>query len=300
MSNAVIEILTQLLTALNAIEICFIYYHIFSPRYFGKAATWFLYSALMWGGTFFFKQILVLPFPVYLVLMMAATIAEGMFLYEVSVKKMLIGQMLIYIIGGISEALAYFLTYLISRISYVGLYEAKGNLIIGKALIDIVFMIVAILFLLLLRINSFWKSGKIQSVLFFAVPFYQIILLIMFFSVCRNLTVQIIILCYIITVFSLFIDFMVFLAIENLNARISKEEELIFLEELRKKELYCLELYMKRAEEMRSIRHDLGNQLQTFSAMLEENADRNKIDQIVKELRRRLVNGMQPGEEGDK
>lgn len=300
MSNEVIEILTQLLTALNAMEICFIYYHIFSPRYFGKVATWLLYSALMWGGTFFFKQILVLSFPVYLVLMMITTIAEGMFLYEVSVKKMLSGQVLIYIIGCIAEALAYILTYLISRISYVGLYEAKINLIIGKALIDIVFMIVAILFLLLLRINSFWKSGKIQSVLFFAVPFYQIILLIMFFSVCRNLTVQIIILYYIITVFSLFIDFMVFLAIENLNARISKEEELISLEELRKKELFCLELYMKRAEEIRSIRHDLGNQLQTFSAMLEDNADRNKIKQIVKELRLRIVTGVQIREEKDK
>ena len=86
-----------------------------------------LYSALMWGGTYFFKQILVLPFPVYLVLMMAATIAEGMFLYEVSVKDAHWPDAYLYN-RGISEALAYFLTYLISRISYVGLYEAKKEI----------------------------------------------------------------------------------------------------------------------------------------------------------------------------
>ena len=45
MSNAVIEILTQLLTALNAIEICFIYYHIFRLGILGKLLHGFVFSA---------------------------------------------------------------------------------------------------------------------------------------------------------------------------------------------------------------------------------------------------------------
>ena len=47
------------------------------------------------------------------------------------------------------------------------------------------------------------------------------------------------------------------------------------LEKKRKQELQYLEQNMRKLEEMRLVRHDLGNQLQTLSAMMRWRQKRN-------------------------
>lgn len=69
------------------------------------------------------------------------------------------------------------------------------------------------------------------------------------------MTVPIIVVGYLMAIFSIVIDFTVIIVIENMNERIDREEEFNGLEIMRKRELVYLEQNMQQTEALRLVRH---------------------------------------------
>lgn len=188
-----------------------------------------------------------------------------------------------------AEAIAVSLTKIILKKTYaetyVMAYASSEFTIITRLLVNITMMVLIVFLLigqaLFTRLFHGWKN----YILFLSIPVYQTLLVAGLFSVCSAyLTVPITVAGHMIAVFSILIDFAVIIVIENMNERIDREEELSGLETRRKQELAYLEWNVQQTEAVRLVRHDLGNQLQTLSAMMEDNGDRNRVRVMLRKL----------------
>ena len=94
---------------------------------------------------------------------------------------------------------------------------------------------------------------------------------------------------YFYAVFGIVLDCIILAVVDNTEIRQNKETELAELENLRKRELQYIEYDRHRREEIYSIRHELGNQLQMLELLLETETDRGKINLVVKQIRNKLI-----------
>lgn len=181
--------------------------------------------------------------------------------------------------------------------TYMVVYFSSEFTMITRLLGNIIYMVLIVFLLIGKELLGHNNHGWKNYILFLSIPVYQTLLVAGLFSVCSAyLTVPITVAGHMIAVFSILIDFAVIIVIENMNERIDREEELSGLETMRKQELAYLEWDVQQTEAVRLVRHDLGNQLQTLSAMMEDNGDRNRVRVMLEEIMQR-VNRVNPGAE---
>lgn len=304
MSETIIDILMQIINFVNTFKTCFVYYIGLRPRKFSRLTAWGISSLALFVSSFILRFKIGFSLPVYtgLIFLVNGIIVSGM--YKCNVKAFIQWICIQYLLISLpAEAITVMLTTLLQKRTdtyleaTLKLYVNSEISVISRQLANIVVMVL-IVFLLIgkgligRRLHN-WKN----YLLLLAIPVYQIILCIVYFLFCGTvLTVPIIVVGYLMAIFSILIDFAVIIVIENMNERIDREEELSGLETVRKQELVYLEQSMQQTEALRLVRHDLGNQLQTLSAMLEEKTERNIIMGMFKEVKDRIATISREGE----
>ena len=185
------------------------------------------------------------------------------------------------------EAVAYICTRIVTGAVYTELYELSENRIIGMLLANAVFMIGAALALIIRRYMEHIMSGG-DCILILSVPLYQILFLAAYMTVCIKLTSYVVLVGHLLVIFNILISLFVMILTDNRYERQKRQEEKNSLEELRKKELVYFETAVREMEKMATVRHELGNQIQIISAMLENGVKRERIQEMIYEIKERL------------
>ncbi len=280
--------LKQLIVFLGCIQVCFIYYFPIKNRWFGKFRTWMLTSFIIYFGLLVFKRVFGIRLLPYMLCMCLLNIVVVYMFYDVSFRGSLFWASMQYVIAAPVEVTAIGLSVLVQKVSVMDIYEYSDVLLGSKLIMNIVFMIYTILFMIIWRLHKRRGIRKNDFVLYMMIPLYQVLLLSGYLPGCDiSKTLNALIGC-LIAIFSILIDFSVILVIDHLNERVQKEEELYMLEKKRKQELQYLEQNMRKLEEMRLVRHDLGNQLQTLSAMMEAEEERETIKLMIGDVKDRV------------
>lgn len=120
------------------------------------------------------------------------------------------------------------------------------------------------------------------------VPVYQVILLCLFIAGTEEYNAFTVILGSILLIFSVIIDFFLIRSVAYMVEKLTKEEQLTELYAQRQKKLEYYEKSEEYIGQMREIRHEFTNQLQTAYAMLEQGASRKEVKELLDAAYNRL------------
>ena len=94
-------------------------------------------------------------------------------LYKATLRQSLFWAAIQYIIGIPVEGTTVFLTLLIQKVTYANLYESFDILLVSKLIVNIVFMIGIVLFIIGWRLHKRKRIGKKQLFLYMAIPYIR-------------------------------------------------------------------------------------------------------------------------------
>ena len=120
------------------------------------------------------------------------------------------------------------------------------------------------------------------------VPAYQVILLCFYIAGTEEYSIFTIVMGIALLIFSVIIDFFLVRSVEYMVEKLTKEEQLTELYAQRQKELEYYERSEVYIGQMREIRHEFTNQLQTAYVMMEQGADRESVKQLLDAAYNRL------------
>ncbi len=123
---------------------------------------------------------------------------------------------------------------------------------------------------------------------FMLIPIYQACLTYGFFLMCVDFSGKIALVGIGIISSNVALDGVVLYLLEGIFKKLDREEELQALAERRRQEYSYYEMDSQYVEEMRLIRHDFANQLQTVYSMMEEPENSERAKELLAEIRERI------------
>ena len=153
---------------------------------------------------------------------------------------------------------------------------------IGVVIVD------GMLFLMLVYFAVFWrifvdKKSASGEILFLFIPTYQLVLLIMYYRACQEYTMMHSYFGIGVTVMGVIMDCLFMYFIRGMEKKIEVEEQLSRLYSQRQYELDYYKMTNQHIEEMREVRHDFKNQIQTAYIMVDQGADKEKVRKLLGE-----------------
>lgn len=125
------------------------------------------------------------------------------------------------------------------------------------------------------------------------------LLLVKYYDACRGYTANVAYLGMGITVMGMAIDLIIMYFIENMKKKVEAEERYSQLYAQRQYELNYYKMTNQYLEEMRVVRHEFQNQLQTAYIMMEQGQQKEKIHQILERANQQLKGNEEINVQGD-
>ncbi len=210
--------------------------------------------------------------------------------YQDSMKKRIGYVATVVVVGVFSEVLTCLILIMVLPdfwINYVFAGYDENTMVLvrmmGGLVGEITVTVWALIYLCLMRKRRwgiFWG--------FMLIPVYQACLTTGLFRMLGDFTSSVAMTGYGIIFFNLVLDGVVLYLLEGIFKKLDREEELQALEERRRQEYAWYEADSQYVEEMRLIRHDFANQLQTAYSMMDNPENTEKVKGLLKEMREKV------------
>lgn len=120
-----------------------------------------------------------------------------------------------------------------------------------------------------------------ELVFYMMLPVYQFLLLFLYLAGCPEVEAATVYVGTWMLVMSLFVCFLFLFAVDTLIGRIQARESLLQLQEKRQRELDYYRKVQENLNDLRTMKHDFANQLQTVHALLRSGAGRERIVELL-------------------
>ncbi len=210
--------------------------------------------------------------------------------YRCKIKKRILLMVAVFLIGLFSEISACLMLVTMTTdfwIKYVhaqfdGIFLDVSRLL-GALAGEVVSMIWALTYLCLMKKRR-WRI----FLGFMLIPVYQTCLTAGFFIMCGDFTESTALAGFGIILFNLLLDGVILYLLEGIFKKLDWEEELRMLEEQRRQEYVYYEADSQYVNEMRLMRHDFANQLQTAYSMMDEPESVERVKALLEEMREKI------------
>lgn len=171
------------------------------------------------------------------------------------------------------------------RYIYVQFEESFLNIarLVGALVMEVMGTVWALIILCLVRKR---RWGIFLG--FMLIPVYQACLTVGFFRMCTDFTESVAMTGYGIIFFNVILDGVILYLLEGIFKKLDREEELQALEEQRRQEYVYYEADSQYVNEMRLMRHDFANQLQTAYSMMDEPESVERVKALLEEMREKI------------
>lgn len=196
-----------------------------------------------------------------------------------------ISSIAIIIIGEVTTDI---LIKIIGGSGIIGQDESAQSFMMGKVLWVLIAYTLTMCFIVFYRI--FVNKIRIRSMLFYIiVPVYQIIMLLMYYYNCWKYNNRVIVYGVSFLVLGLGIDFLIIYFQKTMEKNLETRTRLEAMNRQREYELAYYRQVNQSMEQMRAVRHDFMNQLQTARRMIQTRQERDKIEKLLRESEERLL-----------
>ena len=203
-------------------------------------------------------------------------------------KRAVVASSLIVIIA-ITEFATKVLLMVIGGGAYTLQEESEEILITGWVIWAFIAYTLTMAFIVLYRILI--HKIKVWSMfLYVAVPIYQVVMLFMYYYNCQKYSNQVIVYGVSYLVLGLCMDFLIIYFQRTMEKNQDTKTRLEAINKQREYELAYYRQVNQSMEQMRAVRHDFMNQIQTARRMVQTRQERDKIEKLLKESEKRLRN----------
>lgn len=169
----------------------------------------------------------------------------------------------------------------------IGQDESAQSFMMGKVLWVLIAYTLTMGFIVFYRLLV--NKIRIRSMLFYVIiPVYQIIMLLMYYYNCWKYNNRVIVYGVSFLVLGLGIDFLIIYFQMTMEKNLETRTRLEALNRQREYELAYYRQVNQSMEQMRAVRHDFMNQLQTARQMIQTRQERDKIEKLLEESEERL------------
>ena len=159
----------------------------------------------------------------------------------------------------------------------------------GTVIADMIFYMLDMYFIV------FWKVAidrqrKRSYFLYLVVPLYQMVLLVVFLSQAKTFNWDVAMFGLALLSIGVAVNLITIYLYTNLEKKAEIEEELTILYQQRQNELNYYKMTDQYIEQMREIRHDFVNQIQTAYLMIQKGGDTQEARQLLSDSYERLQN----------
>lgn len=169
----------------------------------------------------------------------------------------------------------------------IGQDESAQSFMMGKVLWVLIAYTLTMGFIVFYRLLV--NKIRIRSMLFYVIiPVYQIIMLLMYYYNCWKYNNRVIVYGVSFLVLGLGIDFLIIYFQMTMEKNLETRTRLEALNRQREYELAYYRQVNQSMEQMRAVRHDFMNQLQTARRMIQTRQERDKIEKLLEESEERL------------
>lgn len=165
-------------------------------------------------------------------------------------------------------------------------YDSTINSMImaaGAIVINMMFFLVYVMIIVLKKI-VLHQIRKKEFWVYITIPVYQFFVLVLFLRTYPTLDRTMLYMGTLLFMMNLLLAFFIIYCVDHLISRIQVQEKLSALTVKRKQELdYYLQV-QKNLDDMRAMKHDFANQLQTLHMLLQSEADRETVMEFIDSL----------------
>jgi len=222
-----------------------------------------------------------------MVLCSGAVIIVHVLLFQESMKKRIglgVMEVLVSYIGEFGTAYLLLTTAhsrgIDMRYGYDSMYAHSEYVVLSSIYSTLIFFVLFMILLVLWKsiVDRFWMRAYLLYVI---VPLYQLILIMIYYSTCRNLENIELTIGVILVVFSLIIDFSLIYLVGGMLRKEQVEKELTALYVQRQTEHEYYELAVSHMEEIKEIKKNYTGQLQTLYGLLETGEDSAELKELL-------------------
>lgn len=166
------------------------------------------------------------------------------------------------------------------RYGYDSMYAHSEYVVLSSIYSTLIFFVLFMILLVLWKsiVDRFWMRAYLLYVI---VPLYQLILIMIYYSTCRNLENIELTIGVILVVFSLIIDFSLIYLVGGMLRKEQVEKELTALYVQRQTEQQYYEMAVNNMSELKEIRKNYSGQLQILYKLLEKGEDAAELKDLL-------------------
>ncbi|MBR5801027.1 MAG: sensor histidine kinase [Lachnospiraceae bacterium] len=163
---------------------------------------------------------------------------------------------------------------------YDSMYAHTEYVVLSSIYSTLIFFVLFMILLVLWKgiVDRFWMKAYL---LYIIVPFYQLILILIYYATCKNLEEIELTIGVILVVFSLIIDFSLIYLVGGMLKKEQVEKELTALYAQRQTEQQYYEMAVNNMTELKEIKQNYTGQLQNIYDLLENGENNSEIKDLL-------------------
>lgn len=187
----------------------------------------------------------------------------------------------------LAENVSLFMLNIIMPLDCGTLAEYNDAALMVIVLINMIAFIFHINFLMIwkLCVDKYMVKGRF---LYIIVPFYHLLLLLMYYEKVEQFDIHAAILGISILAMGILINYVIMYLLRNMEKRVAAEEELKRLNTQRKYEMDYYKMINQYTNQMREVRHEFINQIQTAYMMIQSGNNNEKTRNLLGEACQRV------------
>lgn len=224
---------------------------------------------------------------VYYAIQILAILIIFTLLYRDKFAKKVVCVVLMYAVAFCTDLLCVCIYYYI--LPGLAVYEMTNSentnimQLSGQLCSTVTTMVCTLVYLCLIR-----KRNLKMFLGFILLPVYQLCLMFGFLMLCSDFTERTAVIGMIMNLSNVLLDGLVLHFIDGILKKLDWEKEISDIEKKRRQEYCFYEKESRQIEQIRMIRHDFVNQLQTVYNLIDENENADEVKRILEEMKKRI------------
>lgn len=188
----------------------------------------------------------------------------------------------------VSEGLTYFILSCTQTLDYAKMLKYNDAALKGMIIVNMIAFILNIYAVFFWR----WFVDKLRlkgMMLYLLVPLYQLVLLLLYVNAVDEFNSRTAALGVCLLVLGIAINLVIMFLLQNLERKVEVEEKLSYLYRQRERELDYYRMSQRYLDQMREIRHEFINQIQTAYLLIQKGDSLDRAQMLLEESYQKLL-----------
>ena len=262
-------------------------FHLLKLRYTAKTRIYWITTVVLFVYALLPRLLMPENVALRAVLGFGGLLLAVLFLFEDSTRRKLAVYAAVVFLTLLSEGLTYLILSGGETLDYAGMLRYNDAALKGMIIVNMIAFILNIYAVFFWR----WFVDKLRlkgMLLYLSVPLYQLVLLLLYVNAVNEFNSRTAALGVSLLILGISINLVIMFLLQNLERKLEVEEKLSYLYRQRQRELDYYRMSQRYLDQMREIRHEFINQIQTAYLLIQKGDSLDRAQKLLEESYQKL------------